>query len=115
MPLKVHVGFSITKRAGIEDAVQNHFGSLGYRAVHESPNKWVFERGSGSAALWRLDIRSYATKLAVRVADESEATRWVSCDFDVWTIGTLTLGGGVATLEAEARELETKLRTLPHS
>ena len=112
MSLKQHVGFSIPERAGIGHAVLSHFGSLGYRLVLESPESWVFERGSKGATLWRFDVRAYATKLVVRVARESEVTLWVSCDFDVWMFATITTGGDAAVLEAEGRELESKLRAL---
>lgn len=111
MSLK-HVGFSIPERAGIGHTVLSHFGSLGYRLVLESPESWVFERGSKGTILWRFDIRAHATKLIVRVAKAPEATLWVSCDFDVWSFATITTGGDAAVLEAEGRQLESKLRAL---
>jgi hypothetical protein len=113
MSLKQHVGFNIPERAGIGHAVLGHFGSLGYRLVLESPDSWVFERGSKCATFWRFDIRAYATKVVVRVAREAEASLWVSCDFDVWLFAAITTAGDAAVLEAEGRELESKLYALP--
>lgn len=115
MALKQHVGFSIPRRNGISEAVLRHFASLGYRLTAESADYYLFERGSKLSAFWRFDIRSYSTKLVVRVGEETESTLWISCDFDVWAPATIITGGDVAVLEAEGRGLESRLRTVQGS
>ena len=112
MALKQHVGFSILRRNGIAEAVLSHFGTLGYGLGVESPDYWLFERGSKLATLWRFDITAYSPKLVVRVAKETESTLWISRDFDVWTLATVTTGGDAGVLEAEGRGLESRLRAV---
>ncbi len=112
MSLKHHVAFSIPTVLGVERIVLSHFGFLGYRLEKESGKSWVFERGSKFAALWRFSVTAYATKLQVSILKETTESVLVSCDFDVWTFGNLTTGGDVAVLEAEARQLESKLRAV---
>jgi hypothetical protein len=110
MALKHHVGFRVPGRTVAEKDVIDHFLRLGYALVDEAPGEWTFRRGTKLAALWRFDIRAYATELVVRAEGLRDgSSSWVSCDFEVWTFLTLITSGDVATLEAEARELESIL------
>ena len=108
MSFKHHVAFKIQLRE-IPEVVVEHFLDLGYRLVESDTNRWVFHRGSKLAALWRMDIRAYSTELRVRLKPLADGKTRVSCDFEVWTFMTIILGGDIATLEAEARELESML------
>lgn len=112
MALKAHVGFAIPGDKDITSRTLSHFSGLGYRLTEEQLNEWVFQRGNKLSALWRFDIRAYATKLTVRSATQQEGGRWVSCDWEVYTIMNVTTGGDVGTLEAEGRQLESVLRGL---
>jgi hypothetical protein len=110
MALKHHVAFIVPVRTIAEGHVTGHFHRLGYALVEDNPGEWKFRRGTKLAALWRMDIRAYATDLVVRSKAQPDGGSWVSCDFEVWTFMTLIVSGDVATLEAEARELESILR-----
>jgi hypothetical protein len=110
MALKHHVAFVVPVRTIAECYVTDHFHRLGYALEEGGPGEWRFRRGSKLATLWRFDIRAYATDLVVRVKAQPDGTSWVSCDFEVWTFLTLVLSGDIATLDAEARELESILR-----
>ncbi len=110
MALKAHVGFSIPAHKNVGQRVVSHFSSLGYRLVDESNNQWIFQRGNKLAALWRFDVRAYATTLTVRATAQETGEMWVSCDWEVWTFMTLATGADIATLEAEGHQLESVLR-----
>ena len=110
MSVKSHVGFPIAAQGDIGSKVLFHFSELGYRLAHSSPTQLVFHRGSKLAALWRFDIRAYATTLTVCVHPQQDGTQWLGCDWYVKTYGNLTTGGDIATLEAEGRSLETILK-----
>ena len=110
MALKAHVGFAIPKDKEVASRVLSHFSRLGYRLISEQPNEWVFQRGNKLSALWRFDVRAYATKLIIRSAEQQDGSTWVSCDWEVYTFMSLTTGGDVATLEAEGHELESVLK-----
>ena len=110
MAIKAHVGFSLPGQPDVGRAIIEHFSGLGYQLAQEHPGEWVFRRGSKLAALWRFDIRAYATTLRVQAASESPGGTWVSCDWEVWTFMSLTTGADTATLEAQGRQLESVLR-----
>lgn len=110
MALKVHVSFSVPTKENLGQRIVNHFSSLGHHLVDQSPGTWKFHRGSKSAALWRFNIRSYETILAVQTGILPNGETWVSCDFEVWTFLTIATGADVATLEAEGRQLESVIR-----
>jgi hypothetical protein len=110
MALKHHVAFIVPVRTIVACYVTDHFHRLGYALVEEGPGEWRFRRGNKLACLWRFDIRAYATDLVIRSKLQPDGNSWVSCDFEVWTCMTLIVAGDVATLEAEARELESILR-----
>lgn len=107
--LKAHVGFAIPGDKDIASRMLFHFSGLGYRLTEEQPNAWVFQRGNKLAALWRFDIRAYATKLTVRPVTQQDGGRWLSCDWEVDTGMSITTGGDVRKLEAEGRQLEAVL------
>jgi hypothetical protein len=109
MALKHHVTFVARGRMIPEACVFDHFYRLGYALVAGKPGEWRFHRGTKLAALWRFDIRAYATDLVVRLQARPDGNSWVSCDFEVWTFMTLITSSDIATLEAEARELESIL------
>jgi hypothetical protein len=110
MALKAHVGFEIQGTKDVGPRVINQFSQLGYRAIEETPNKWIFKRGNKLLSLWRFDIRAYYTTLTVRTSSQENGRIWIACDWDVWTCMAITTGGDVGTLEAEGRELESILR-----
>lgn len=110
MAIKAHVGFSLPGNRDIGGLIAEHFSRLGYRLAEKLPNEWVFRRGNKLAALWRFNIRAYATILRVRAAPESNGDTRVSCDWEVWTFMSFTTGADIATLEAEGRQLESVLR-----
>jgi len=110
MAFKHHVAFTIPKKDVNKRLVVDHFSRLGYRIVEDTEGAWRFHRGSKLAALWRFNIRAYSTDLAFRAKPQPNGKCWVSCDFEVWTFMTLMFRADVATLEAEARELESILR-----
>ena len=110
MALKHHVAFSIPVRTIDDGDVVHHFRRLGYTLVDDAPGEWRFRRGTKLAALWRFDIRAYATDLVVRSTRQPDGSSWVSCDFEVWTFMNLILAADISTLEAEVRELESILR-----
>jgi len=110
MALKAHVGFSTPGISNVGPKIVSHFSKLGYRLVEEHPSEWRFSRGSKASALWRFDIRAYATELTVRTSADKSGSIWVSCDFNVWTFMNLLTGADVAQLEAEGRHLESSLR-----
>jgi hypothetical protein len=83
---------------------------LGYTLIEDNELEWRFHRGNRLAALWRFDVRAYSTNLVVRAKPQPDGESPVSCDFEVWTFMNLVFGGDVATLEAEARQLESVLR-----
>ena len=110
MALKTHVGFSIPTDKKFGPRIVSHFSRLGFQLIDEPPNEWVFQRGNKLAAIWRFDVRAYATTLTVRARAEQSDGIWVSSDWEVWTFMNLTTGGDVATLEAEGHQLESILR-----
>jgi hypothetical protein len=110
MALKHHVSFAVPIQDDVDRTIVEHFCGLGYRLVEEADGEWCFHRGSKFAVLWRMNIRTYDTELLVRANLQPDGRTWVSCDFEVWTFMTLVFHGDVATLEAEARELESVLR-----
>lgn len=110
MALKAHTGFEVLSKGDITQALLGHFSDLGYRLTNQQPEQWIFQRGNKLAALWRFDIRAYATTLTVRSSIQQDGKRWVSCNWEVYTFMNLTTGGDVGTLEAEGRALESALR-----
>lgn len=110
MAIKAHVGFSLPGNRDISGRIIEHFSGLGYRLAQQNSNEWLFRRGNKLAALWRFDIRAYATTLRVRAAPESNDATRVSCDWEVWTFMSFTTGADTTTLEAEGRQLESALR-----
>jgi hypothetical protein len=106
---KHHVAFRVQLRESPEDVIVEHFRDLGYRLVESDADRWVFHRGSKLAALWRMNIRAYSTELKVRLKPLGADEMRVSCDFEIWTFMTVILSGDIATLEAEARGLESAL------
>jgi hypothetical protein len=110
MAIRAHVSFPLREKRDLDGRIAAHFSRLGYRLNGRSSNEWVFRRGSKLAALWRCDIRSYATTLHVRSTTESHGDARVSCDWEVWTFATPTREIDVALLEAEGRELKSLLR-----
>jgi len=110
MGLKAHVGFSIPQTSDVQLKIISHFSGLGYRLVEQRPAKWVFQRGSKLASLFRFDIRAYAATLAVETGLGQNDETWVSCDWEVWSLMAVATGADVATLEAEGRQLESVLR-----
>ena len=110
MALKAHVGFSIPGDKNGASRIPSHFSGLGYHLTEEQPNEWVFQRGNKLSALWRFDVRVYATKLTVRSAAQQDGGSWITCDWEVHTFMSLTTGGDVGTLEAEGHQLESVLR-----
>jgi arginase family enzyme len=108
MAFRHHVAFSASR---VSDAdVVHHFEQLGYRTDSRAEGLWKFHRGNKSAAFWRFDIRAYDTNLVVRAKPQGTGEVHVSCDFDVWTFMSIIFAGDVATLEAEARALESALK-----
>jgi len=110
MAFKHHTNFAIPAQAVPRGVVEEYFSRLGYELIEQTPGEWRFCRGSKLAAFWRMNIRAYSTQLVVRSKTQPEGGSWVSCDFEVWTFMTLLFSGDVATLEAEARGLESALR-----
>jgi len=110
MSIKTHVGFSVPSTGSLRECVVSHFCRLGYRLIEDGNNGWVFHRGSKLATLWRFDIRAYDTTVRVRATSEPSGATWVSCDWEVYTLMTITTGSDTATLEAEGRHLESVLR-----
>lgn len=110
MALKAHVGFSIPAVKNVGPRIVSHFSKLGYRLLDESSNQWIFERGKKLAVLWRFNVRAYATRLVVRVANQDTGDLWVYCDWEVWTFMTIITGGDIGTLDVEGHQLESALR-----
>src|SRR5262245_47396414 len=110
MPFRHHVAFAVPIRHDVGRLIVDHFEQLHYTRLEEGDGYWHFRRGSKSSVIWRMDIRAYYTDLIVRVNAQPDGKSWVSCDFDVFTFMTLIFPGDVATLEAEARGLESALR-----
>jgi len=80
MSLKAHVGFSIPAGKNTGPRIVSHFSKLGYHLLDESSNQWIFERGKKLAVLCRFNVRAYATRLVVRVANQETGDLWVACD-----------------------------------
>src|SRR5437879_354255 len=111
MALQHHVEFTVPHQGDVASLVVDHFLDRGFELIDERPGKWRFRRGSKFAWFWRHDIRAYATELIVRALAQPSGATWVSCDFDVATTAlNFVTRRDVATLDAEARELETLLR-----
>lgn len=112
MALKVHVGFHVPNGlTDLEKTIIVHFSSQGYHLLRQSPNEWVFKRGQKWATLFRNDIRAYYTEAKVGIGNETEQGTWVSVDFEAYTFMAITTGGDAAVLEAEGRQLESKIRS----
>ncbi|MCI0683507.1 MAG: hypothetical protein L0Y71_15490 [Gemmataceae bacterium] len=110
MALKHHVAFKVPIQDDVDRMIVEHFCGLGYRLVDEGEGEWHFHRGNKWSVVWRFDIRAYDTHVLVRANLQPDDATWVSCDFEVWTFMTLVFQGDIATLDAEARELESVLR-----
>ena len=111
MALKAHVSFAIPEIPDAELKLISHFSSLGYSLTEQHTNKWIFHRGSKLGSLFRFDICAYSTVLTVCTNPSQQDQMRVSCDWDVWTCMSITTGADVSTLEAEARHLESVLRS----
>jgi len=88
----------------------SHFAAQSYRLLQQQSDELSFTRGSKWSCLYRTDIQSYYTQVTVRIGNETEQGTCINVDFEVYTWKAVTDARDAAVLEAEGKELESRMK-----
>lgn len=103
------VRFQTHRTGSMTERIRFFILGLGYEVVRESADELVYRRGRTLAGLASTDIRGIETTLTVRTSQGTARDVWVSCVWNVRTMGAVVGRREIAFLEAEGQELQSFL------